>query len=200
MLLKMLWSPWAPLLVPGVLTGGEGWHCCPLSRDVEGRRACLRPRNYTLKNWTRCPPDFYNSFIKQISFTFLVSGIDLGLINMEIWDLPADNPNSLCISIKQLCSVSPSVSLGRHQTWCFAVMSKSFDFFNPCFVVGEEERSPLFWVSLQTSHHLRGAALYSISSKPTGASLMAQWVKNLSAMQETQETWVRSLGQEDPLE
>ena len=32
------------------------------------------------------------------------------------------------------------------------------------------------------------------------ASLMAQWVKNLSAMQETQETWVISLGQEDPLE
>ena len=32
------------------------------------------------------------------------------------------------------------------------------------------------------------------------ASLMAQWVKNLPAMQETQETWVLSLGQEDPLE
>ena len=30
-------------------------------------------------------------------------------------------------------------------------------------------------------------------------SLMAQWVKNLPAMQETQETWVWSLGQEDPL-
>ena len=29
---------------------------------------------------------------------------------------------------------------------------------------------------------------------------MAQWVKNLSAMQETQEKHVRSLGQEDPLE
>ena len=29
---------------------------------------------------------------------------------------------------------------------------------------------------------------------------MAQWVKNPSAMQETQETWVQSLGQEDPLE
>ena len=33
-----------------------------------------------------------------------------------------------------------------------------------------------------------------------GAYLMAQWVKNLPEMQETQETWVRSLGQEDPLE
>ena len=31
-------------------------------------------------------------------------------------------------------------------------------------------------------------------------SPMAQWVKNLSAMQETQEKHVRSLGQEDPLE
>ena len=29
---------------------------------------------------------------------------------------------------------------------------------------------------------------------------MTQWVKNPSAMQETQETWVQSLGQEDPLE
>ena len=29
---------------------------------------------------------------------------------------------------------------------------------------------------------------------------MAQWVKNTLAMQETQETWVQSLNQEDPLE
>ena len=29
---------------------------------------------------------------------------------------------------------------------------------------------------------------------------MAQWVKSLLAMQETQEMWVQSLGQEDPLE
>ena len=29
---------------------------------------------------------------------------------------------------------------------------------------------------------------------------MAQWVKNLPAMQETQETWVQSLCQEDPME
>ena len=33
-----------------------------------------------------------------------------------------------------------------------------------------------------------------------GASLMAQQVTNLPAMQETQETWVRSLAWEDPLE
>ena len=29
---------------------------------------------------------------------------------------------------------------------------------------------------------------------------MAQWVKNPPERQETQETWVGSLGQEDPLE
>ena len=29
---------------------------------------------------------------------------------------------------------------------------------------------------------------------------MDQWVKNLPAMLKTQETWIRSLGQEDPLE
>ena len=33
-----------------------------------------------------------------------------------------------------------------------------------------------------------------------GASPMAQWVKNPPAVQETQETWVQSLGWEDPLE
>ena len=32
------------------------------------------------------------------------------------------------------------------------------------------------------------------------ASLVAQSVKNLPAVQETQETWVGSLGREDPLE
>ena len=29
---------------------------------------------------------------------------------------------------------------------------------------------------------------------------MAQWVKNLPAMQETPQTWIRFLGWEDPLE
>ena len=29
---------------------------------------------------------------------------------------------------------------------------------------------------------------------------MTQWAKNLPAMQEMEEMWVRSLGQEDPLE
>ena len=33
-----------------------------------------------------------------------------------------------------------------------------------------------------------------------GASQMTQWVKNLPAMSETQETRVQSLGREDPLE
>ena len=32
------------------------------------------------------------------------------------------------------------------------------------------------------------------------ATLMAQQVKNLPEVQETQETWIQSLGQEDPLE
>ena len=32
------------------------------------------------------------------------------------------------------------------------------------------------------------------------ASLVVQWVKNLPAMQETQEMWVQYLGGEDPLE
>ena len=35
---------------------------------------------------------------------------------------------------------------------------------------------------------------------PLWASLVAQTVKNLPAMQETEETWVPFLGQEDPPE
>ena len=31
------------------------------------------------------------------------------------------------------------------------------------------------------------------------ASQVAQWVKNMPAVQETQEIWIRFLGQEDPL-
>ena len=33
----------------------------------------------------------------------------------------------------------------------------------------------------------------------SGGFPMAEWVKNLLAMQETQELWVQSLGWEDPL-
>ena len=41
---------------------------------------------------------------------------------------------------------------------------------------------------------------FDISAKPIeGISLVAHTIKKLSAMQET-ETWVRALGQEDPLE
>lgn len=41
--------------------------------------------------------------------------------------------------------VSSSSSLGKDQVWCFAVMFKDFIlyFLNPCFVVGEEEKSSL---------------------------------------------------------
>ena len=37
-------------------------------------------------------------------------------------------------------------------------------------------------------------------SSELGASQVAQWVKNLPAMQELQEPWAQSLVQEDPLE
>ena len=40
----------------------------------------------------------------------------------------------------------------------------------------------------------------TVSKCETKASVMAQWVKNLPAMQETQEIQVQSLGQEDLLE
>ena len=39
-----------------------------------------------------------------------------------------------------------------------------------------------------------------VGSSLVSASLMLQWVKNLPAMQETQESHVQSLSQENPLE
>ena len=42
--------------------------------------------------------------------------------------------------------------------------------------------------------------LYQSSVNIPGAFLMAQWVKNLPAMQDTQEMRVQSLGKEGPLE
>ena len=44
-----------------------------------------------------------------------------------------------------------------------------------------------------------GTNIFS-KSLSTGASLVAQMVKNRSAMQEMQKLWVGSLGREDPLE
>ena len=41
---------------------------------------------------------------------------------------------------------------------------------------------------------------YDSMYKIDRASQVTQWVENSPAMQETQETWVQSLGQEDPLE
>ena len=44
-----------------------------------------------------------------------------------------------------------------------------------------------------------GNGISALVGRP-GASQVAQWVKNLPAVQETKEMWVRSLGQENPLE
>ena len=43
-------------------------------------------------------------------------------------------------------------------------------------------------------------SLHAWLLKEKRASLVAQQIKNALAMQEPQETWVQSLGQEDPLE
>ena len=48
-----------------------------------------------------------------------------------------------------------------------------------------------------SNQHLLCLLYWQAGSLPLGASLMAQMVKNLPAMQETQ---VQSLGQEDPLQ
>ena len=60
------------------------------------------------------------------------------------------------------------------------------------------------WTRLKRlSTHMRPASLLFIlfaCFKSFGASPVAQWVRNLPAVQETQETRVRSLGLEDSLE
>ena len=57
------------------------------------------------------------------------------------------------------------------------------------------------WLSYNVSHYRRGdwgsEIRWFARLTVSGASLVAQMVKNLPAMQET---WVQSLGQEDPLE
>ena len=52
------------------------------------------------------------------------------------------------------------------------------------------------------SHHIRQNIdiNYTQMYSSFRASLMAQWVKNPPVMQKTQEMWVRSLDQEDPLQ
>ena len=42
--------------------------------------------------------------------------------------------------------------------------------------------------------------IFASTLNKTQASLVSQGLKNLPAMQETQEVWVQSLGWEDPLE
>ena len=48
--------------------------------------------------------------------------------------------------------------------------------------------------------HKRNIFFSAYNNPGKWASQVAQWVKNMPAKQETQETWVQSLGFEDPLE
>ena len=48
--------------------------------------------------------------------------------------------------------------------------------------------------------HKRNIFFSAYNNPGQWASQVAQWVKNMPAKQETQETWVQSLGFEDPLE
>ena len=52
-------------------------------------------------------------------------------------------------------------------------------------------------VGIPPIHSFVGVVYFTIKAMLT--FLMAQWVKNQSAMQEMQEIWVQSLGQGDPL-
>ena len=71
-------------------------------------------------------------------------------------------------------------------TWLINFITGSLYFLIPfTYFTKTPNLSSLFWEAIE--HHV-------------WASLMAQWVENPPAMQETEETQVRSLGQEDSLE
>ena len=63
----------------------------------------------------------------------------------------------------------------------------------------EPVRWDIYWLFNITSKFLLHSICWSLTSLP-GASQVGLVVKNLPAMPETQETWVQSLGWEDPLE
>ena len=69
----------------------------------------------------------------------------------------------------------------------------------PCLSnCGERDLSPTLTLAWARCLALASGVLADVTR--AGASLPAQWVKNLPAMQETNDTQVQSLGQEDPLE
>ena len=70
-----------------------------------------------------------------------------------------------------------------------------FDTFTYCKMITISQY--LITMSFLWEEHSRSTLLFMISFAMQRASLMAQMVKNLPAMWET---WVRSLGWEDPLE
>ena len=81
----------------------------------------------------------------------------------------------------------PSLGFSRQEHW------SGLPFPSPVIVSTFLLRFSLFL-------HCQHIWFYNHYNYCFGASPMAQWIKNLPAVQETQETQVRSLHQEDPLE
>ena len=69
-----------------------------------------------------------------------------------------------------------------------------------CLQSWGKEHDVIFWVSCLTSCFIQGSLLYWLLLCHYGVFPGGSAVKNPPAMQELQETWVWSLGREDPLE
>ena len=107
------------------------------------------------------------------------------------------------IIIKYFSVYTPSVKLPGHlNTFCFEYEEKLRPSLEILFSI------PILELGLHSDRNLNSQTLVVVGKIPwrrrnrlplqySWASLVAQLVKNFSA---TQETWVRSLGWEDPLE
>ena len=120
-----------------------------------------------------------------------------------------------CCSVAKLCPTlcnpmrcstglpCPSLSPGVFSSscplsrWCYLTISSSVALFSFCVQSFPAlESFPMSWFFVSGSQSIGASVLASVPSM-NGVSLVAQLVKNPPAMQET---WVQSLGWEDPLE
>jgi len=101
-------------------------------------------------------------------------------INLKVLQL-------LCFDSSKRVSVSLGECREWSQQWQLFPFALSFEFPSKWFWSWHSFEETFWWDFLEWQ-------------RCTGASHMAQWVRNPPAMQETQETWIWSLGQEDLLE
>ena len=135
---------------------------------------------------------FYALFVEKVFYQFMMAltycchSIEFIIcFNSRPFYLPLIYTSIiLCYWFLQL-TVNPEIQL-----WKFSILKGNLT------TLSHSHLQINFRVSLSISI-LKTAITFYVNGFKSGASLVAQMVKNLPAMQET---WVQSLGQEDPLE